>query len=366
MTDETYMQMALSLAERGEGWTSPNPMVGAVVVKDDVVIGSGFHQKVGGPHAEVNALVDAGKAARDATLYVTLEPCNHEGRTPPCTKAILKSGVTRVVVAMEDPNPGVTGGGIDLLRSSGIEVVTGICEAESRRLNEAFVKHVTSGLPFVIMKSASTLDGCIATRTGDSKWITNVQSRAFVHRLRHRVDGIMVGMGTVKADDPRLTTRLEGREGADPTRIILDTQLSIPLDAKLLHLDSASDTLIVTNPPVDGEKRARLEQAGAKILVMPTPGERVDLKALMHTLGRMNITSLLIEGGSRVHGSALQSGIVDKVYMFLAPKLCGGNDGVPICCGLGPERMKEAVQLEEISTRRFGDDVMIRGYVKKV
>ena len=365
MTDETFMKMALALAEKGWGWTSPNPMVGAVVVKDGVVVGRGFHRKVGGPHAEVNALNDAGPRARAATLYVTLEPCNHAGRTPPCTEAVLRSGVNRVVVAMTDPNPHVTGGGIERLKGQGIEVVTGVCETESRKLNEAFVKHVTTGTPFVMMKTAGTLDGRIATRTGDSKWITNVRSRAFVHRLRHRADAIMVGVGTVRTDDPRLTTRLEDGEGADPLRIVLDTHLSMPSHAKLLHLTSASDTLIVANPPVDEKKRMRLEHAGANVLIMDEPGAGIDLKALLKALGRMKVTSLLIEGGSRVNGSALRSGIVDKVYMFFAPKLCGGDDGVPICSGTGPERMDQSIRLDRISVRRFDDDVMIEGYIKQ-
>jgi diaminohydroxyphosphoribosylaminopyrimidine deaminase/5-amino-6-(5-phosphoribosylamino)uracil reductase len=365
MNDEDYMRMALSLAEQGRGWTSPNPMVGAVIVKDGSVVGRGFHAKAGMPHAEVNALEDAGEKAQGATLYVTLEPCNHTGRTPPCTAAILQNRIKRVVVGMRDPNPRVEGGGVDVLRRRGLDVATGVCEAESRRLNECFVKHITTGLPFVMLKCASTLDGRIATGTGDAKWITNVDSRSFVHQLRHAVDAILVGVGTVKADDPRLTTRLESGKGADPIRVILDARLSTPVDAKLLHISSASDTLIATNGPVDEGKRRRLEQAGAKVLVVEGSGDHVDLKPLLNTLGRMNVTSLLIEGGSHVNGSALRSGIVDKLYFFLAPKLCGGNDGVPVCSGVGVERMQDALQLRDVSVHRFGDDVMIEGYMRK-
>jgi diaminohydroxyphosphoribosylaminopyrimidine deaminase/5-amino-6-(5-phosphoribosylamino)uracil reductase len=226
MDDESYMKLALELAEKGYGWTAPNPMVGAVVVKDGQVVGRGYHQRVGGPHAEVNAIDDAGSRAGGATIYVTLEPCNHFGRTPPCTRKILDAGIRRVVVAMADPNPAVTGGGIATLRDRGVAVTTGVCEKEARTLNEGFITWVTTGRPFVIVKCATTLDGRIATRTGDSRWVTGPASRQFVHRIRHGVDGIMVGVETVKKDDPSLTTRLDGNTGSDPTRIILDTHLS--------------------------------------------------------------------------------------------------------------------------------------------
>ena len=240
------MKMALELAEQGRGWTSPNPMVGAVVVKDGTVVGKGFHKAAGSTHAEIHALNDAGEKARGATLYVTLEPCSHIGRTPPCTQAILTSGIKRVVAGMKDPNPLVIGGGLAFLKSQGLDVSAGVCEDECLRLNEIFIKSVTTSLPFVILKCAATLDGRIATRTGDSKWITNPLSRQFVHELRHAVDAIMVGIGTVLKDNPLLTTRLEGRKGSDPIRIVLDTHLSIPPNARLLHLTSDSDTLLVT------------------------------------------------------------------------------------------------------------------------
>ncbi len=235
MNDQDYMKLALDLAEKGRGWTSPNPMVGAVVVKDGRIVGRGYHQQPGGPHAEVNAIDDAGDRARGATLYVTLEPCNHFGRTPPCTRKILDAGIRRVVVAMTDPNPGVQGGGNPYLQDQGIQVTTGICEKEARTLNENFITWVTTGKPFVIVKCAATLDGRIATRTGDSRWVTGPASRQFVHRIRHGVDAILVGVETVKKDDPSLTTRLDGETGSDPTRIVLDTHLSIPLTAKMLQ-----------------------------------------------------------------------------------------------------------------------------------
>lgn len=362
--DVTYMKMALELAEQGRGWTSPNPMVGAVIVKDGTVVGKGFHQTAGGPHAEIHALNDAGEKARGATLYVTFEPCNHTGRTPPCTQAILKNGIRRVVAGMKDPNPQVTGGGLAFLTSQGLDVSVGVCEDECHRLNEIFIKYVTTSLPFVILKCAATLDGCIATRTGDSKWITNPLSRQFVHELRHAVDAIMVGIGTVLKDNPRLTTRLEDRKGSDPIRIVLDTHLSISPNVRLLHLASDSDTLIVTGSSAPAEKRRMLERPGVRLLALKDVRGQVDLTALARELGRMGITSLLIEGGSRVNGSALRAGIVDKVYIFYAPKIYGGDDGVPVCAGPGVEFMEQSMRLKDISVHRFEDDVMIEGYLK--
>ena len=359
------MKMALELAERGRGWTSPNPMVGAIVVRDSEVVGKGFHQAAGGHHAEIHALENAGEKAKGSTFYVTLEPCNHTGRTPPCTHAILKSGIKRVVAGMKDPNPRVTGGGLAFLKSQGLDVSVGVCEDECRRLNEIFVKYSTTSLPFVILKCAATLDGLIATRTGDSKWITNPRSRQFVHELRHAVDAVMVGIGTVVKDNPRLTTRLEGHKGSDPIRIILDTRLSIPLEARLLHLSSDSDTLIVTGRLVSAEKRRALERTGVRFLAMDCHEDQIDLRALVRDLGKMEITSFLIEGGSRVNGAALRAGIVDKIYMFYAPKIYGGDDGAPICAGPGVEFMEKSMRLKNISVHRFEDDVMIEGYLKK-
>ena len=361
--DETYMKMALKLAEQGRGWTSPNPMVGAVIVKDDKVVGKGFHKAAGGPHAEIHALDEAGTEARGATLYVSLEPCNHTGRTPPCTEAILRSGIKRVVAGMEDPNPGVAGGGLAFLKSQGLDVTVGVCEDRCRRLNEAFIKYVSTSLPFVILKCAATLDGCIATHAGDSKWITSALSRQFVHEIRHRVDAIMVGIGTVLKDNPQLTTRREDREGSDPVRIVLDSRLSMPADARLLHLDSDSDTFIVTGRDVPAEKRKRLEKPGIRVLALETREGRIHLPALMKELGKMDVTSLLIEGGSTVNGSALRAGVVDKVFMFYAPKLCGGS-GIPVCGGRGVSLMEESIRVADTTVHRFGDDVMIEGYIK--
>ena len=363
MDDKAFMEMALDLAEKGRGFTSPNPMVGAVVVKDGIVVGSGYHEAVGKAHAEVNAIKDAGNLAKEATLFVTLEPCNHHGRTPPCTDKIKDAGISRVVVAMKDPNPDVKGSGIDYFKKRGIDISSGLYEDIAKRLNEAYIKYVQTKRPFVIIKCAATLDGRIATRTGDSKWVSGKESRAFVHRLRHAVDAIMVGIDTVKKDNPRLTTRLDGMKGSDPIRIILDTHLSISEDAKILHIDSDSDTIIATGESASKDQKAAIEKKGVWILQSSFKDGLIDLDILIESLGDLGITSLLIEGGSRVIASSLAARIVDKVIFFYAPRILGGDDGVPICAGTGPELMSESIPLKDISVRQFGDDVMIEGYI---
>ena len=364
MNDQDFMKMAIELAEHGRGYTSPNPMVGAVVVKDGQIVGSGWHKQVGGPHAEVYAINEAGSHAKNATLYVTLEPCNHHGKTPPCTDKIIESGIKHVVMAMADPNPDVAGGGADRLKDAGISVTSGICEDEAHRLNEIFIKYVKTKRPFVILKMAATLDGRIATRTGDSKWVSREASRKHVHELRHLVDAVMIGVNTVKADDPQLTTRLEGKKGINPKRIILDTTLSIPENAKVLQNDSPSDTIIITSNSVSSDKRSRLEKIGIHIMDAPLKDNLIDLYDLMARLGQMRITSLLIEGGSQVAASAIKAGIVDKICFFYAPKILGSDDGVPICAGPGPELMSQSITVKDITVRRFDDDVMIEGYIK--
>jgi diaminohydroxyphosphoribosylaminopyrimidine deaminase/5-amino-6-(5-phosphoribosylamino)uracil reductase len=365
MNDEQYMQMALDLASQGRGFTSPNPMVGAVVVKDGAVIGRGYHRFAGGAHAEVHALEAAGAAARDATLYVNLEPCNHTGRTPPCTRKILEAGLRRIVIGMRDPNPTVTGGGADFLKAQGLEVTCGVCAEQAGELNEVFVKHILTGRPFVIAKCAATLDGRIATRSGDSKWVSGEESRAFVHELRHAMDAILVGAGTIAADDPLLTARLPGRLAKDPIRVILDPRLRTSPTARVLNHSSAAETILVAGTEAPASARARLERKGVRVIEAEIRGGVIDLDRLMDQLGRMGLTSILIEGGSRTLGSAFRSGIVDKVFFFYAPLLTAGDDGLPICSGAGPEKMRDCLRLERIRTRRFGDDVMIEGYLKK-
>ncbi|MFH0995624.1 MAG: bifunctional diaminohydroxyphosphoribosylaminopyrimidine deaminase/5-amino-6-(5-phosphoribosylamino)uracil reductase RibD [Pseudomonadota bacterium] len=364
-----YMQIALELAAKGAGYTSPNPMVGAVVVDPDGrVIGQGYHQSVGGPHAEVHAIDDAGPAARGATLFVTLEPCNHFGRTPPCTQKILDAGISHVVVAMPDPNPKVKGGGNSYLASKGVRVTVGVCEEQARRLNESFIKYITTRRPFVTLKCAATLDGRLATRTGDSRWVTGEASRAYVHSLRHAHDAILVGVETVKKDNPRLTTRIpaapDGRKPKDPLRVILDTRLTIPDASSVLHPESDADTLIVTGPINTARRNSLTRNQKVRVLESPLQNGRIDLNALMDSLGDMGVTSLFIEGGSRVIAASLAAGIVDKVLFFYAPKISGGDDGVPICKGPGPEFMKDCIPVNAVSVRQFDNDILIEGYLK--
>jgi diaminohydroxyphosphoribosylaminopyrimidine deaminase / 5-amino-6-(5-phosphoribosylamino)uracil reductase len=365
MDDAYFMDMALNLAIQAEGLTSPNPMVGAVVVKNGRVVGSGYHHAVGESHAEVNAIAAAGNRAREATLYVSLEPCNHTGRTPPCTRKIIEAGIKRVVVAIRDPNTAVIGGGVEYLRQHGIQVTIGVHAERAQKLNEVFIKYVRTKRPFVIAKCAATLDGRIATRTGDSKWVTGEKAREFVHRLRHAVDAVMVGINTIRADDPSLTVRLKHRRGKDPARIILDSRLSISPDAKVLRQTSAAETILVAGQPVSKEKKSALEKNGVRILESPLKDNRIDLDLLMERLGGMQMCSLLIEGGSRVLASALASRIVDKVYFFYAPKIMGGDDGIPICSGPGPDSISDCIAVKDISVHRFGEDVLIEGYIGK-
>jgi diaminohydroxyphosphoribosylaminopyrimidine deaminase/5-amino-6-(5-phosphoribosylamino)uracil reductase len=337
--------------------------VGAVVVNHEAVVGTGFHQAVGEPHAEVHALDAAGPEAHGATLYVNLEPCNHTGRTPPCTLKILAAGIQRVVIGMRDPNPAVAGGGADFLKRQGVEVVLGVCEAEAVELNEVFVKFVRTRRPFVIAKCAATLDGRIATRTGDSRWITGDASRSYVHQLRHAADAILVGVGTIEADDPLLTTRLTDRKTKDPIRIILDTRLRIKPTARVLNSPSNAGTLLIAGRGVPEIAKARLTQARVKVIETDTRDGKIDLQALTHQLGGLGISSILIEGGSQVLGSAFRAGIVDKVCFFFGPKILGGDDGVPVCSGAGPAALQDCVHLSRIRTVRFDQDVLIEGYV---
>ncbi|MGD8969980.1 MAG: bifunctional diaminohydroxyphosphoribosylaminopyrimidine deaminase/5-amino-6-(5-phosphoribosylamino)uracil reductase RibD [Desulfobacterales bacterium] len=363
MEDEKYMLLALDLAQKGAGFTSPNPMVGAVVVKDNRIVGKGYHAAAGQPHAEVNAIEDAGLEARGGTLYVSLEPCNHTGRTPPCTEKILAAGIRRVVVAMRDPNPDVQGGGLAFLSEKGIEVTSGVCEDSAERLNEVFIKYARTRRPFVTIKCAATLDGRIATRTGDARWVSGAVSRKQVHRLRHASDAIMVGVNTVRSDDPSLTTRINGFHGKDPRRFILDTHLSISEDARVLQGGAATGTTVVTGPVIPEEKLRRIEEMGVRILSSPLKEGRIDLNRLMAAIGAAEVTSLLVEGGSRVIASAFRDGIVDKVIFFFAPKILGGDDGVPICRGPGPGLMQDCLPIKKMQVHRVGEDVMIEGYV---
>jgi diaminohydroxyphosphoribosylaminopyrimidine deaminase/5-amino-6-(5-phosphoribosylamino)uracil reductase len=361
--DHEFMHTALELAARGAGFVAPNPMVGAVVVREGQVVGRGYHQAVGGPHAEVHAIDDAGARARGATLYVTLEPCNHHGRTPPCTRKILEAGIRKVVVAVADPNLDVAGGGNAYLQSRGVQVVCGVCRDQAARLNESFFKYVRTRMPFVVLKMAATLDGRIATRTGDARWVTGPEARARVHGLRHAMDAIMIGVGTVLADDPQLTTRLDEGPGVDPTRIILDTHLRMPDTARMLQQGSSAETWVVCGPGADPDNKKRLMDQGALILESNIADGRIDLAALMRDLGGRGVTSLLIEGGAQVAAAALRAGIVDKVLFFYAPKILGGDDGVSMFSGPGPGKMGESLPLHHMEIDRVGTDLLVSGYL---
>ena len=357
------MREALRQARRGVGRTSPNPAVGAVIVRDNRIIAKGYHKKAGAKHAEVDALEKiTGKVRKTDSLYVTLEPCHHHGKTPPCTDAILKAGLKTVIIGMRDPNPNVAGGGSEYLAEKGVKIISGILEPDCRRLNESFIKFVSRRRPFVVAKSALTLDGWTATSTGHSHWITNEKSRQFVHRLRDSLDGVMVGVGTVIKDDPSLTTRLKAPRGRDPDRIIVDTNLRIPPNAKVLKGTPSAWTYLVAGENSSAGRKERLQRDGIEIIRCPVRHGRIDLNPLMDLLGTRGVTSLLVEGGATLLGSLIREKLIDKFFIFKAAKLLGGNDGVPMARGTGPKRMDESLRLKDIRVRRFGDDTLIRGY----
>ena len=354
--DEYWMRRALRLAEKGRGRTSPNPMVGAILVKDGNVVGEGYHMKAGEAHAEIVALQQAGEEAKGAILYLNLEPCTHYGKTPPCAPKVIEAGVKRVVIGIEDPNPLVKGKGIEMMRKAGLDIETGILEEECRRLNEAFCKYILKKEPFVILKVAATLDGKIATRDGDSKWISGETSRRFVHKLRNRVDGVLVGIGTVLKDDPQLTARIRG--GRDPYRIVLDSWLKIPEEAKVIGT-FPSKAIIAATGLAPKDKIEKLEKKGVQILILDSQEGKINLKSCLSKLGEMGITSLLVEGGSQVNGSFLDEGLIDKLLLFLSPRLMGDHQALGIFGGRGGSTLQEAVALREIKTRRFGKDLLI-------
>lgn len=359
------MQHALELAELGAGFVQPNPLVGAVIVKDGRIISEGYHHLYGGSHAEIDAFNNAKEDVAGATMYVTLEPCSHFGKTPPCSHAIVKMGIKRVVVSILDPNPLVAGKGIEYLQNAGIEVECGVLEDEAKKQNEVFLKYITKKKPFVIMKSAMTLDGKIASNTLSSKWVTGKTAREYVHELRHRVSGIMVGIGTVLADDPSLTTRRNHGVGRDPIRIIVDSHARIPETAKLLNQNSDAQTIIAVTEMADAEKLKRLEALGAIIIRVPSKDQRVDLKALMTELGKREIDSILLEGGSELNFAALEADLVDKILIFIANKIIGGNSAKTPVGGLGISEMSDAIPLDFSSVRKLGDDLLIEAYIRK-
>ncbi|MEA3356520.1 MAG: bifunctional diaminohydroxyphosphoribosylaminopyrimidine deaminase/5-amino-6-(5-phosphoribosylamino)uracil reductase RibD [Candidatus Bipolaricaulota bacterium] len=358
MSDERFMRVALELAEGGEGYVNPNPLVGAVVVKDEEIVGRGFHKLFGGPHAEVFAIEDAGTAADGATLYVTLEPCIHYGKTPPCTERIIEAGLSRVVIGCRDPNPLVNGKGIARLREAGIEVTEGVMESQARRINEIFFRFITGDRPFVQLKLAESLDGKIATHSGDSRWISSTASRREVHRLRRRFSSVLVGVNTVLADDPRLTVRHVA--GPDPLRLVLDRNGDIPIGARLLH--GRGRTIVVT-AAMPMEKEQAIIGLGKDVWRMPSEAEWIDLCRLLTRLKEKGIDSVLIEGGGETAEAFLRAGLVDKVSFFIAPIIIGGRTAVPAIGGQGIDRIHDAIQLQEVKIKGIGDDLMVTGYV---
>ena len=365
MDHEIYMQQALNLAEQGRGRTSPNPLVGAVIVKNGLIAGTGWHREAGTPHAEIHALNEAGNKAKGSTMYVTLEPCCHYGRTGSCAEALIEAGVKTVVAAMADPNPQVSGRGFDMLRAAGIEVIEGVLAEKAAKQNEVFMKWIITGLPFVALKTAMTIDGKIATRTGHSRWISGPESRQRVHRLRDQHDGILVGINTVLADNPQLTVRLpEG--GINPVRIILDSYARTPTLSHVIH-DGQAPTIIAVSPAAPQNRVDTLHKSGAEILVIPQTSKGLDLSALLKQLGQRStpITSILVEGGAAVNGSLLDSGLVDKVYWFIAPKIIGGCTSASPVGGEGVDYMEQAIELNDPVWTPVGDDMLLTAYTKR-
>lgn len=364
---DEYMREALSLARLALGRTAPNPAVGAIVVRDGSVVGRGHTEPAGGPHAEVVALREAGELARGASLYVTLEPCAHWGRTPPCVDTVLAAGVRKVFIATADPNP-VAGGGIRRLRDGGVGVRVGPCEHEARQLNEGFLKRISSGLPFVIAKYAMTLDGRIATRTGHSRWITGEEARLEVHRLRDQVDGIVVGAGTIAADDPELTTRLPGDQAGaggphQPLRIVLDGSGRTRASARVLGPNLPGRTLIACTTATPPGRMREWQEAGVETLVFQGDGMRVPVRTLLEALGERGLNTVLIEGGGETLYSFLAEGLIDRVQAYIAPKLAGGREAPGPFGGAGIRTMDEAWSLHEVVIRSFGSDLRVDGYV---
>ncbi len=396
--DEKYMRMAINLARKGLGMTSPNPVVGAVIVNNGRVVGTGYHKGPGQLHAEAVAIKESGSETAGATLYVSLEPCCHtDKRTPPCTKDIIRSGIRRVVTGMTDPNPLVNGRGIAELIDAGISVEKDVLNDDACRINEIYTKFITSNIPFVILKSAASLDGKIALASGESRWITGKKARRYAHKLRSEADAVLIGIGTVISDDPMLSVRHVRNKGRQPLRIIVDSKLRIPLKSKVLDVSAGQQTMIVTTGQAPADKLKELENLGIRTMKIPlnppfskgeisedeetfppflkggqggfetvSSGEngKVSLHSLMHILGKSGITSVLIEGGSEINASALREGIVDKVVLIYSARIIGGCDSIGIVGGHSPKSLDESVFLKDVSIRRLGEDIIVEGYVR--
>lgn len=366
MPPQHYMECALSLARLAMGYTSPNPAVGAVVVKDGLIVGMGYTQPAGSEHAEIMALRQAGDKAQGATMYVTLEPCAHYGRTPPCTQAISDAGISEVCIALLDPNPMVSGHGVSRLHERGIKTYMGMCQQKAYEINEAYIKHITTGLPFVVAKFAMSLDGKIATKTGDSKWITKEEARKYAHALRHTVDAIMVGVNTIVADNPHLTAKGCGGRGGigkmQPLRLVVDSKGRVPLNAHIF--ESPGEVLLAVAAPFDPEKKEKFIQLGAEVQELPAREGSVDIVELLKVLGRREIVTVLVEGGGKLLGSLFDHHLVDKVLAFISPVIIGGYEAV-IVGGNGVDNMAKALRLSRIDIKNLGDDILVSGYVER-
>lgn len=366
--DFRLMTLALRLAQRGRGTASPNPMVGAVVVKAGTIVGRGFHLRPGLPHAEICALRQAGVQARGATLYVTLEPCCHlRKRTPPCVPEVLRSGISRVVIAMQDPNRSVSGRGIAVLRRSGLSVTVGVARREAEEVNKAYSHWIRAKRPYVTLKAGATLDGQIATASGESRWITGRQSRREVHQLRGQTDAVLIGVGTVLSDDPALTARigkgLSRLAPRQPLRVVVDSRLRIPFKSRILSQQNVAKTIVATTGRASAARRAALERRGVKTIMLPVVDGRVSLSALLKELGRRGVISLLLEGGSRLNGAMLRAKLVDHVRLYLAPTLLGGDDAKGLIGGDGPARLDQSMTLRHMRFRSVGSDFVVEGDV---
>lgn len=369
MPEEKYMRRAIELAKKGSGHVNPNPLVGAVIVRDGEIIGEGYHERYGQLHAERNAIANAkkrGNSLEGSTIYVTLEPCCHYGKTPPCTEAIIEEKIARVVVGSDDPNPLVSGKGFQMLREKGIEVIPHFLKEECDAMNYVFFHYIRTGTPYVAMKYAMTMDGKIACYTGDSKWVTGEESRAHVQTLRNHYKGIMAGIGTVLADDPMLNCRIEG--GRDPIRIIADSHLRIPIDSQLVRTAGQQPLIVACLPDADEEKAAQLQEKGVEVLRIPgvttediteEQKEVISLPVLMKELGARKIDGILLEGGGQLNESALQAGIVDRIYCYIAPKIFGGAQAKTPVEGQGLTRAADAWQFNRIGMQEFGQDILL-------
>lgn len=362
MQDNLFMKRAIELAKRGVGKVNPNPMVGAVIVKNGKIIGEGYHMEYGKEHAEVNAIKSAKEDVSDSTIYVTLEPCSHYGKQPPCAYKIVESNIKKVVIGSLDPNPLVSGRGIKILKDAGIDVVTGVMEDECLKLNEVFMKYISKKKPFVAMKCAMSLDGKIATKLGESKWISSKESRELVQKLRNKYTGIMVGINTVIKDNPRLTCRLE--DGRSPVRIVIDSNLRIPNDSNIVKTANKVKTIVATTKGASKAKISDLKNKNVEVIITENSDSKVNLNELMSKLYEKQIDGILLEGGGTLNYSALEEGIVDKVLFFIAPIIIGGTKSICPVSGDGINKLNEAFKINNLSCSNIGQDILIEGYIK--